>query len=43
MTKKEKSALRKKMLDEEMKKNLLRRRLQKKDKQASKLFERKNK
>ena len=43
MTKKEKSALRKKMLDEEMKKNLLRRRLQKKDKQASNLFERKNK
>ena len=43
MTKKEKSALRKKILDEEMRKNLLRRRLQKKDKQASNLFERKNK
>tara|TARA_E500000178_G_C16825226_1_gene663432 strand:+ start:444 stop:590 length:147 start_codon:yes stop_codon:yes gene_type:complete len=41
MSKKEKSLLRKKILDEEMRKNLLRRRVQKKNEKDNNLYERK--
>ena len=43
MTKKEKSALRKVILEEEMKKNLIRRKAQKKEAKENNLDKRKNK